>query len=106
VASVGEPYDSEDSGLILGCVDFADQGRARIQGENVGSLRLHADRAGVLKGAEMLGPACEHLAHLLAFAIEDGLTAQALLDRPFYHPTVEEGLKSALEVIVSALEER
>ena len=51
----------------------------------------------------MLGPACEHLAHLLAFAIEDGLSAQALLDRPFYHPIIEEGLKTALQAIVTQL---
>ncbi|MCJ2037241.1 dihydrolipoyl dehydrogenase [Methylobacterium sp. J-068] len=103
-ASVGEPYDPEDAGLVLGTVNFGDQGRARVQGENEGALRLHADRAGRLKGAEMFGPACEHLAQILAFAIEDGLTAGALLDRPFYHPTVEEGLKTALEAIVTSLE--
>ena len=102
-ASVGDPYDPEDSSLVLGTVDFGDQGRARIQGENAGGLRLHADRTGRLRGAEMLGPACEHLAHLLAFAIEDGLSAQALLDRPFYHPTIEEGLKTALQAIVTQL---
>lgn len=105
-ASVGEPYDPEDAGLILGMVDFGDQGRARIMAENAGALRLHADRDGRLKGAEMLGPGCEHLAQFLALAIEDGLTARALLDRPFYHPTVEEGLKTALNDIVSALDKQ
>ena len=72
--------------------------------ENAGALRLHADRDGTLRGAEMLGPACEHLAQFLALAIADGLTAQDLLDRPFYHPTVEEGLKTALEAIVADLD--
>lgn len=103
-ASVGTAYDPQDPDLVLGTVDFSDQGRARIQGENVGALRLHADRSGRLQGAEMFGPDCEHLAHFLVLAIEDGLTARDLLDRPFYHPTVEEGLKTALEAIVERLD--
>ena len=103
-ASVGAPYDPADASRLVGTVDFCDQGRARIMAENAGALRLHADRSGTLTGAEMLGPACEHLAQFLALAIEDGLTAGALLDRPFYHPTVEEGLKTALEAIVAALD--
>lgn len=103
-AQVGTPYDPEDAGLVRGTTDFSDQGRSRIMAENVGALHLHADRDGVLKGAEMLGPDCEHLAHLLVLAIEDGLTARDLLDRPFYHPTVEEGLKTALDGILDALE--
>lgn len=100
-ASVGVPFDPEDTNTLIGNVDFGDQGRARIMAENAGGLRLYADRTGRLTGAEMLGPSCEHLAHLLALAIEDGLSAQTLLDRPFYHPTVEEGLKTALDDIVS-----
>ena len=103
-ASVGAPYDPADATLVRGSVDFGDQGRARIMAENAGALHLHADRSGTLRGAEMLGPACEHLAQFLALAIADGLTAEALLDRPFYHPTVEEGLKTALETIVAALD--
>jgi dihydrolipoamide dehydrogenase len=103
-ASVGAPYDPADASRVVGTVDFGDQGRARIMAENAGALRLHADRSGTLKGAEMFGPACEHLAQFLALAIEDRLTAGALLDRPFYHPTVEEGLKTALEAIVVALD--
>ncbi|KQP76474.1 pyridine nucleotide-disulfide oxidoreductase [Methylobacterium sp. Leaf111] len=103
-ASVGAPYDPADATLVRGSVDFGDQGRARIMAENAGALHLYADRSGTLRGAEMLGPACEHLAQFLALAIADGLTAEALLDRPIYHPTVEEGLKTALEAIVAALD--
>ncbi|MGU3359413.1 dihydrolipoyl dehydrogenase [Methylobacterium sp. M6A4_1b] len=105
-ASVGEAYDPAATDRVLGTVDFRDQGRARIMAENAGALRLHADRGGTLKGAEMLGPACEHLAQFLALALAEGLTAQTLLDRPFYHPTVEEGLKTALQAIVAALDEQ
>jgi dihydrolipoamide dehydrogenase len=45
---------------------------------------------------EMLGPAVEHLAHLLAYAVADGLTARDVIERPIYHPTVEEALTTAL----------
>ncbi|MBF53844.1 MAG: dihydrolipoamide dehydrogenase, partial [Confluentimicrobium sp.] len=41
-------------------------------------------------------------AHLLAWAISEGMTASRMLDLPFYHPTVEEGLKSALREICQA----
>lgn len=97
IASIGEP--GGDDGLV-GRVDFCDQGRARVMGRNQGGMRIHADRSGRLLGGEMLGPDVEHLAHILAFAIQDGHSAQALLDRPFYHPTLEEGLRTALSDIV------
>jgi dihydrolipoamide dehydrogenase len=44
----------------------------------------------------------DHIAHLLAWAIERGETAAALLKLPFYHPTFEEGLKPALREICEA----
>ncbi|HEY8886924.1 MAG TPA: dihydrolipoyl dehydrogenase, partial [Gallionella sp.] len=38
----------------------------------------------------------EHLAHLLALAIQRKLTVRELLRMPFYHPVLEEGLRTAL----------
>lgn len=99
VARVGDPDAAE--AVLTGTTDLSDQGRARIMGRNAGAIRLRAGRDGTLLGAEMIGPAVEHLAHLLAFAIQDGHTARTLLDRPFYHPTVEEGFKTALRQIVA-----
>jgi dihydrolipoamide dehydrogenase len=100
-ASVGAPYEAE-SGRVVGSADFRDQGRARVEARNRGGLRIWADRRGLLLGAEMMGSEVEHLAHLLAFAIEDGLTAERLRDRPYYHPTIEEGFDSALAEITRA----
>jgi dihydrolipoamide dehydrogenase len=97
IASLGDV--GGDDGLV-GRVDFCDQGRAQVMGRNQGGMRLHADKHGRLIGAEMLGPEVEHLAHILAFAIQDGQSARDLLERPFYHPTVEEGLRTALSDIV------
>jgi dihydrolipoamide dehydrogenase len=47
-------------------------------------------------GAEMIGPAREHLAHLMAWTLQQGLTVFEMLRMPFYHPTLEEGLRTAL----------
>jgi dihydrolipoamide dehydrogenase len=49
----------------------------------------------------MVGPGVEHLAHLLAAAIQEGWTARHLLERPYYHPTLEEGLTTALGAIAA-----
>lgn len=99
-ASIG---NSEEDGAVTGTVDFGDQGRARVEGRNRGTLTLYAAAPdGRLIGADLCAPAGEHLAHLLAWAIETGMTASAMLELPFYHPTIEEGLKSALRTICAA----
>ena len=80
-----------------GQVSFEDQGRSRIMLKNEGLLNIYADRAsGRLLGAEMLAPAAEHLAHLLAWALQNKMTVAQMLEMPFYHPVIEEGLRSAL----------
>ena len=50
----------------------------------------------VIAGAEMFGPRVEHMAHLLAWAIQARLTVDQALAMPIYHPVVEEGLRTAL----------
>ena len=44
----------------------------------------------------LIGPDAEHLGHLLAWAIQSGMTVARALEMPFYHPVVEEGLRTAL----------
>jgi dihydrolipoamide dehydrogenase len=98
VAAVGKRFNElTGASFITGKVDFANQGRARAAQRNRGVLRIYAQRDdGRLLGAEMCAPAGEHLAHLLAFAIQRGLTVHELLRLPFYHPVLEEGLRTAL----------
>jgi dihydrolipoamide dehydrogenase len=43
------------------------------------------------------------MAHLLALAIGRELTVHDLLRMPFYHPTLEEGLRAALRTIAREL---
>jgi dihydrolipoamide dehydrogenase len=97
IAAVGARFGDLDAPLV-GEVDFADQGRARVMGQNRGVARLYADkRSGLLLGAELVGPEVEHLAHLLAWAISLALKVDELLAMPFYHPVLEEGLRTALK---------
>lgn len=105
IASVGQKGGELDPGTILtGEVSFAAQGRARTMQENHGLLRLYAAREdGRLLGAEMVAPAAEHMGHLLALAIGQKLTVHDLLRMPFYHPTLEEGLRTALRTVARQL---
>ncbi len=105
IAAVGQRTSELDPAETLaGEVSFAAQGRARTMLENHGLLRLHAAREdGRLLGAEMVAPAAEHMAHLLALAIGRRLTVHDLLRMPFYHPTLEEGLRTALRMVAREL---
>jgi dihydrolipoamide dehydrogenase len=47
-------------------------------------------------GAEIAGPRAEHLGHLLAWAHQAEMTIDHMLAMPFYHPVIEEGLRTAL----------
>ena len=98
VAMVGKRLADLDSAhTVTGTVRFENQGRARAAQRNRGALHVYADRAtGRLQGAEMCAPEGEHLAHLLALAVQQKLTVHDLLGMPFYHPVLEEGLRTAL----------
>ena len=98
MAVVGSPFASLDpSRTVTGAVSFEDQGRSRVMLRNKGLLHVYADiDSGLLLGAEMIGPDAEHIAHLLAWVIQLGQTVDGVLALPFYHPVVEEGLRTAL----------
>ncbi len=83
--------------VVVGDVSFEDQGRSRVMLQNHGLLHVYAEAgSGRFLGAEMLGPRAEHLGHLLAWSHQMKLTIAQMLDMPFYHPVVEEGLRTAL----------
>jgi hypothetical protein len=44
----------------------------------------------------MLAPGGEHLAHLLAWALQNRMTIEQMLEMPYYHPVLEEALRTAL----------
>ena len=95
------------SGVVVGVGDFSRQARALMAGRNAGLLHLYVDADdGRLLGAEAVAPDAEHLLHLLAWSIQQSLTVDEMLQMPFYHPTVEEGLRGALQAARRELGER
>ena len=107
VAFAGQRYaELAESGTEFetGEVSFEDQGRARVMLVNKGLLRIYGEhRTGLLLGAEMIGPHHEHVAHLLAWSIQSRLTVGEVLEMPFYHPVIEEGVRTALRMLQKAL---
>jgi dihydrolipoamide dehydrogenase len=105
IAVVGTRYSALDSSqTLVGEVNFERQGRARTGQRNKGLQRIYAEKkSGRLLGAEMCAPAGEHMAHLLALAIGHSLTVHELLRLPFYHPVLEEGLRTALRMLAAQL---
>lgn len=101
VASVGQRFSELDAAqCLIGSVDYGSQGRALTAQSNHGVVRIYASASDArLLGAEMCAPAAEHMAHLLALAIARELTVHDLLAMPFYHPVLEEGLRTALREI-------
>ena len=105
VVSVGTRFDQLDADkIVIGSASGDKNGRSQILGAADSLLRVYADAAdGRLLGASMIATGGEHLAHLLAWAIQRGETAADLLTLPFYHPTVEEVLQSAVQDIATQL---
>ncbi|MCB0347551.1 MAG: dihydrolipoyl dehydrogenase [Bdellovibrionales bacterium] len=106
IASVGKNFASlKNRDLAIGEVSYEGQGRAIVMLQEKGLVRIYADRqSGKLLGAEIFAPSGEHLAHLLSWAITLELTAPEALSLPFYHPVLEEGLRTALRQLVSQLD--
>jgi len=98
IAMVGSSFrELAHRNIVTGKVSFENQGRSRVMLKNRGLLHVYADaNTGRFLGAELLGPAAEHIGHLLAWAHQSGLTIGEMLDMPFYHPVIEEGLRTAL----------
>lgn len=86
-AVVGQRHaDLPEGHWVGGTVDFAHQGRARVAQCNHGRLNMYAARGN---------------GRLLA--VEQRLTVHVLLRMPFYHPVLEEGLRTALRNAASHL---
>ncbi|MDO4997885.1 MAG: dihydrolipoyl dehydrogenase [Neisseria sp.] len=112
IASIGSRYaalqaqygDGFEQDVAIGQVSFKNQGRSRVMLVNKGHLRVYAERkTGLFLGAELVGPAAEHIAHLLAWAHQSKMTVPQMLDMPFYHPVIEEGLRTALRDVAAQL---
>jgi dihydrolipoamide dehydrogenase len=91
--------------VAIGEMQFAPVGRALIIGKNRGLLRIYVQKSdGLLLGASMCCVKAEHLAHLIAWSIQNGMTVFDMLKMPFYHPVIEEALQAALYNVLSQLD--
>jgi dihydrolipoamide dehydrogenase len=101
IALVGKSYselkETSDMCFVTGRVSFENQGRSRVMLKNKGVLHIYAEYgSGLFLGAEMFGPRAEHIAHLLAWVHQNNMCVPEILEMPYYHPTIEEGLRTAL----------
>lgn len=100
IAIAGKNFEQLKSAGVdfkVGQVSFEGQGRSIVKLKEKGILRIYGEnKTGKILGAEMMGPSCEHIAHLLSWVIEQNLTVDKVLSFPFYHPVIEEGLRTAL----------
>ncbi|MFB6351502.1 MAG: dihydrolipoyl dehydrogenase [Bradymonadaceae bacterium] len=105
MALVGQSFaqlDPEET--AVGEVSYDNQGRATVMNVNDGLVRVYADRETCrFLGAEMFGPRVEHMAHLLGWAHQQQMNVGEMLTMPFYHPVLEEGLRTALRDLSSEL---
>ena len=106
MAIAGTRYDRlEEGSFEVGTVSFARQGRANVMGKGKGLLRVYGDRRTcTVVGAEIFGPRAEHLAHQLAWAMQQEIPVQQVLRMPVYHPVLEEGMRTALRDLARSLD--
>lgn len=109
IAFVGKKYQElVDSAtpFEIGEVSFEGQGRSIVKLKEIGHLRVYGHKnTGEILGAELFAPEGEHLAHLLSWSISQKLTVNKVLSFPFYHPVVEEGLRTALRDLREKVDE-
>jgi dihydrolipoamide dehydrogenase len=106
MAIAGKCFEHLDRDEIaVGEVSYENQGRSRVMGIDRGLVRVYAWREGcTFAGAEMVGPRVEHTSHLLAWAAQKRMSVREMLEMPFYHPVVEEGIRTALRDLAERLE--
>ena len=104
IATIGKRHSqlvAEGAQFVTGEVSFEGQGRSIVKLKEKGILHIYGEKnTGQLLGAELFAPDGEHLAHLISWAISLNLSAQEALRLPFYHPVIEEGLRTALRDLV------
>lgn len=97
IAIVGEAFDPHRSRQwAIGAA--TQNGRDRAEGRPAGLLRLYVRREDrIVIGGALFGPHVEYLGQMLAWIADRAMTVDEALSLPFYHPTPQEGLRTALE---------
>jgi dihydrolipoamide dehydrogenase len=110
IAAAGMKYHQlVDAGIDFqfGKVLFEGQGRSIVKLKEIGMLKVYGEtKSGTILGAEMFGPDAEHIGHLMAWVISMKMTVNQVLALPFYHPVIEEGLRTALRDLREKVKEK
>ena len=108
ICLVGKSYkELKDDGIdfVTGEVTFEGQGRSIVMLKECGLMHVYGcKKTGLLLGAELFAPSGEHMAHLLSWVIASEKTVFDVLSFPFYHPVIEEGLRTSLRDLRSKVE--
>lgn len=107
IASIGKTWAelAQNPDIVVGEMRMGPVGRALIMGKNKGVMRVYVDKnSAVIVGGVLISTRGEHVAHLLAWAIQLGLTVYDVLRLPFYHPVIEEALQACLYDVLKKLE--
>lgn len=107
IAFVGKRFSEIDEDFVTGSVTFEGQGRSIVKLKEIGLMHVYVSKkTQEVIGAELMAPDGEHLAHLLAWGITMKLTVFEMLKMPFYHPVIEEGLRTALRDAAGKIEDK
>ncbi|MBQ4334880.1 MAG: dihydrolipoyl dehydrogenase, partial [Myxococcaceae bacterium] len=80
----------------VGKFPFAASGKASVQGESAGFVKLVADaRSGRLLGAQIVGPHATELIGEMCAALTTGATLEAIAETIHPHPTLSETVAEA-----------
>ncbi len=99
VAAVGlTEKEAQQRGIAYktGSFDFRSLGKAQIIGKIQGQVKIIVDEKDVIIGASIVGPEATDLLAELTMAVHLGLTAEALGDVIYPHPTLSEAIMEAL----------
>ncbi len=95
IVTVGTGFCDLPEGARIGSARMIG-GRAEIDGHQGGLVRVYADADCTLIGGTIVAHASEHLGHELMIAVARGMTAEAFMALPWYHPCYEEVLRDAV----------
>jgi len=107
IASIGADWSelADNEKVVTGEMAMGPVGRALIMGKNKGIMRIYVDKTnGLLLGATLVSVKGENVAHLLAWAIQTGLTVFDIVKLPFYHPVIEEALQACFYDVLKKLD--
>lgn len=99
LASIGfyDEIKNPSKNVTSSLQSFENQGRSKIKGFDKGLIELFMNKeTEEIIGAELFCADAEYLAHFLSLGMTNNLKKVDYLRTPFYHPTVMEGLKSAI----------